>query len=214
MTDPFDQLVAPTEPRAPRTEFALELRTRLIEALDLDTAAGRRGSIPTDIPLIDLKGTPTMTSTSASSSTSTPAAGQAADRPYVDGIWSVVAYADPAAGIRFVTDVLGFTEQVLVQDGTGHIIHSEYRWPEGGVVQVVGVDPDNPFAPEPGQKGGLYVITRDPHAVWKRCRHADGVEVIRPPEEPHYDPGGMGFSIKDPEGNIWSFGSYAGGSAG
>lgn len=32
----------------------------------------------------------------------------------------------------------------------------------------------------------------------------------RPPEEPHYDPGGMGFSIRDHEGNIWSFGTYAG----
>src|SRR3546814_5451651 len=47
---------------------------------------------------------------------------------------------------------------------------------------------------------GLYVITADPHAVWARCQAA-GVEVIRPPEEPHYDPGGMGFSVRDPEGN-------------
>jgi len=207
MTDPFGQLAMPIEPRAPRTAFALELRDRLIEALDRDPAAGRRTN-PTDFPDSDLEGGSTMTTTTM------PAAGQTGDQPYADGIWSVVAYADTDAGIRFVTDVLGFTEQVLVQDETGRIVHSEYRWPEGGVVQIVGVDPDNPFAPEPGHKGGLYVITRDPHAVWERCRQADGVEVLRPPEEPHYDPGGMGFAIRDPEGNVWSFGSYAGGSTG
>jgi uncharacterized glyoxalase superfamily protein PhnB len=43
--------------------------------------------------------------------------------------------------------------------------------------------------------------------VWERCRSA-GVTVVREPETPDYDPGGMGFSVKDPEGNIWSFGSY------
>lgn len=218
MTDPFDQLAAPIEPRRPRTTFALDLRARLIEALDPDLdldlggSAGRRHAIPNDLPLINPKGAATMASTSTS--TSTPASAIAgAGRPYTDGIWSVVAYADPDAGIRFVTDVLGFTEQVLVRDDSGRIVHSEYRWPEGGIVQIAGTDPDNPFAPEPGQKGGLYVITRRPDEVWARCRDA-GVEVLRPPEEPHYDPGGMGFAIRDPEGNIWSFGSYAGGSTG
>lgn len=143
------------------------------------------------------------TSASNPSSTSRPA------HPYVDGIWSVVSYADPDAGIRFVTDVLGFEEQLLVREPDGRIVHSEYRWPEGGVVQVASADPDNPFAPEPGSSGGVYVVTTNPHSVWERCRGA-GVEVLRPPEEPHYDPGGMGFSIRDHEGNIWSFGTYAG----
>jgi len=51
------------------------------------------------------------------------------------------------------------------------------------------------------------VVTADPHAVWERCRAA-GVTVVREPEAPDYDPEGMGFAIRDPEQNIWSFGSY------
>lgn len=133
------------------------------------------------------------------------------DEPYRDGVWAVVAYNDPMAGIAFVTDVLGFQEYVLVRDPDGRVVHSEYRWPEGGIVQIAGADPDNPFTPEPGQDGGVYVVTRDPHAVWERCQRA-AVTVLRPPSEPHYDPGGMGFSIRDIEGNVWSFGSYAGGA--
>lgn len=137
-------------------------------------------------------------------------AGPRAGQRYVDGIWGVMTYTDPEAGIRFITDVLGFEELVLVRDPAGGIVHSEFRWPEGGIVQVAGVDPGNPFLPAPGGNG-LYVITQDPHAVWERCQAA-GAEVIRPPEEPHYDPGGMGFSVRDPGGNAWSFGSYVGGA--
>ena len=138
--------------------------------------------------------------------------GPRAGQRYVDGIWPVMAYADPDAAITFVTEVLGFEELVLVRDGEGTIRHSEYRWPEGGIVQIAPADPSNPFVPEAGKNGGLYVITQDPQAVWDRCQAA-GVEVIRPPEEPHYDPGGMGFSIRDPEGNPWSFGRYSGGAS-
>jgi len=133
-------------------------------------------------------------------------------QPYVDGIWTSVSYRDVDAGIRFVTEVLGFEELVLVRDEAGDIVHSEYRWPEGGIVQVAGVVEGNPFLPAPGT-AGFYVVTADPDAVWARCQAA-GVEVLREPSEPHYDPGGMGFSIRDPEGNTWSFGTYAGGATG
>lgn len=132
--------------------------------------------------------------------------------PYVDGIWTVVTYADPDAGIRFVTEVLGFEELVMVRAEDGSIVHSEYRWPEGGIVQLATWADDNEFIPRPGAQG-LYVVTTDPRRVWERCEAA-GAEVVRAPYEPHYDPGGMGFSIRDPEGNAWSFGSYAGGATG
>lgn len=56
---------------------------------------------------------------------------EAADGPYVDGIWAVVTYRDPDEGIRFLTEVLGFEEYVMVRDDAGTIRHSEYRWPEG-----------------------------------------------------------------------------------
>lgn len=136
--------------------------------------------------------------------------GPRAGERYVDGIWASMTYTDPEVGIRFVTEVLGFEELVLVRGDDGSIVHSEYRWPEGGIVGIAGADEDNPFLP-PAGRNGLYVVTQDPQSVWERCQ-AEGVEVIRPPEEPHYDPGGMGFSVRDPEGNAWSFGSYAGGA--
>lgn len=200
--DPFEQLAAPVEPVAPRAAFARALRARLVEALDLDPL--------TTYPTVKLPGRTTVTTTTPTVRTleSGPRAGQ----PYVDGIWGAVAYRDPEAGIRFVTEVLGFEELVLARGPDGSIVHSEYRWPEGGIVQIAQAPEadDNPFLPPPG-RAGFYVVTRDPQAVWARCQAA-GVEVLRAPEEPHYDPGGMGFSVRDPEGNAWSFGTYAGGA--
>lgn len=132
----------------------------------------------------------------------------AADRPGTGGgIWAGVFYEDALAGIRFLTDTFGFEEQIVVtaDDGTT-VVHSQLRWPEGGIVQAGTYDPDNVFTQAPGEQS-LYVVTADPRSVWDRCVAA-GLEVIREPESPDYDPEGMGFAVRDPEGNVWSFGSY------
>ena len=46
-------------------------------------------------------------------------------------------------------------------------------------------------------------------AVHTRCVAADAV-ILREPESPEYDPGGTVFTVQDPEGNLWSFGTYGG----
>jgi PhnB protein len=131
-----------------------------------------------------------------------------ADRPGTGGgIWAGAFYEDALAAIDFLVDVFGFERQlVVVADDERTVVHSQLRWPEGGVVQAGTYDPANEFSHPPGAQG-LYVVTADPHAVWERCRAA-GLEVVREPESPDYDPTGMGFAVRDLEGNIWSFGSY------
>lgn len=127
------------------------------------------------------------------------------------GIWAALNYADAHAGIRFLVEVFGF-EAVLVVEGDepGVVEHSQLRWPEGGVVQASSpARPGNVFSDRPTGAENLYVITADPMAVWQRCTAA-GVEVVLPPRSPDYDADGTVFSVRDPEGNIWSFGTYAG----
>jgi PhnB protein len=132
----------------------------------------------------------------------------AADRPGTGGgIWAGAFYEDALGAIRFLVDTFGFQEQLVVTaaDGTT-VVHSQLRWPEGGVVQVGTYDPTNVFTHAPGQQS-LYVVTADPDVVWQRCREL-GLEVIREPHAPDHDPAGLSFSLRDPEGNIWSFGTY------
>jgi PhnB protein len=127
-------------------------------------------------------------------------------------IWASLVYADARAGIAFLTDVLGFEPHLVVPDehDPSVIVHSQLAWPEGGVVQASTAGrPGNPFSDRPVGKESLYVITAEPQAVLARCRAA-GVEVVQEPIEPEYAPGTMVFSIRDPAGNLFSFGQYGG----
>jgi len=81
--------------------------------------------------------------------------------------------------------------------------------PEGGVLQISTLH-------RPGrgslytQQPGLppYVITLDPESVLARCEAA-GVDIVSPMEYvPYGVPGDRGFSIRDPEGNVWAVGTY------
>ena len=112
----------------------------------------------------------------------------------------------------FLTEVLGFVEQIRVVDPDDPtvFVHSQYRWPEGGVIQVgtagrVG----NPYSERASGNESVYVITDDVVAVHARCVAA-GVEILSAPTEQDYDPGGLMCSFLDPEGNRWSFGTYGG----
>jgi uncharacterized glyoxalase superfamily protein PhnB len=50
-------------------------------------------------------------------------------------------------------------------------------------------------------------VTDDPDAVYERALAA-GATVLRQIRDEDY--GGRGFTVQDPEGNQWSFGSYRG----
>ena len=120
-------------------------------------------------------------------------------------IWSGLTAEDPIA-LRAWLARLGFEEGILVE-GDGIVQHSEMIWPEGGRVMVHSAKPDDPhFTTEVGG-AILYVVTDEPDVVHARAEEL-GVTFTRPMEEADY--GSRGFSVLDPEGNSWSFGTYAG----
>jgi uncharacterized glyoxalase superfamily protein PhnB len=55
-------------------------------------------------------------------------------------------------------------------------------------------------------EGGLVVIDGDVDAHCERARAA-GADVFREPTDQDY--GGRDYSCRDPEANVWSFGTYA-----
>ncbi|GAB08170.1 hypothetical protein GOARA_004_00100 [Gordonia araii NBRC 100433] len=121
-------------------------------------------------------------------------------------IWPGLAYDNPLAAREWLTR-LGFEPGILVEgDGDGEVQHSEMCWPDGGRVMVHSSGPARPFPCVAGA-GNVYVVVADPDAVYARAEEV-GATVVRDMAEEDY--GSRGFSIADAEGNVWSFGTYAG----
>ena len=121
-------------------------------------------------------------------------------------IWTGLTYDDPLSARHWLA-ALGFEEGVLVTGQDGAVEHSEMLWPEGGRVMVSGrARADDTFSVARGA-ASVYVVVDDPDAVYARAKDL-GAEVVRDLAETDY--GSRGFSVKDAEGNRWSFGTYAG----
>jgi uncharacterized glyoxalase superfamily protein PhnB len=102
---------------------------------------------------------------------------------------------------------LGFEDTVVyADDGDPAVVqHAQLDWPEGGGV-MCGSHKSEGWSREPGT-AGFYVVTADPGAVHERAVRA-GAEIMREPAETDY--GSVEFGLRDPEGNLWSFGTYRG----
>lgn len=121
-------------------------------------------------------------------------------------IYPSLRYRDARAGIDFLIEAFGFTEKESHADGEGIIGHAELSG-FGGLVMLgterAGGDPS--WGEHAGQSW-LYLSTEQPDALYQRAVAA-GATVARELEDTDY--GSREFSVRDLEGNIWSFGTYS-----
>ena len=124
-------------------------------------------------------------------------------------VWPALRYRDARAAIRFLVEAFGFEERLVVPgEGDRDVVHAELRWPPGGGVMlgstshVEGVHEQM----RPGI-GWCYVVTDEPDALFARATAA-GAEVVQGLRDEDY--GSRGFTVCDPEGTMWSFGTYRG----
>ncbi|PWN03985.1 glyoxalase [Nocardioides silvaticus] len=116
-------------------------------------------------------------------------------------VWPAMAFRDSDRMITWL-QAIGFTEHATYRDN-GTVVHAEWLWPGGGGIMFGDERDDSPLH-EAG-KAGTYLVTEDPDAVFDAAVAA-GATVQRPMEDQDY--GGRSGSVRDPEGNHWSFGSY------
>lgn len=122
-------------------------------------------------------------------------------------VWPTLRARDARALIRFLIDVVGFEETVVHGDGPV-VHHAQLAWPAGGGI-MLGSDREDPadrWPLRPGTFGG-YVVTDEPDALFARVK-AGGAEITQELHDTDY--GSRDFAIRDPEGNLWSFGTYRG----
>lgn len=123
-------------------------------------------------------------------------------------VWPVLSYRDAHAAIEFLTRAFGFTEVTVSTDESdpSRVVHAELAWPHGGAVMLSSA-PRPEGWPDPVAHGSTYCVTDEVDALFERAVAA-GARVLREPTDEDY--GGRDFVVLDPEGNMWSFGTYAG----
>jgi uncharacterized glyoxalase superfamily protein PhnB len=125
-------------------------------------------------------------------------------------VWPVLSYRDARRAIAWLSDALGFKETAVYArvDDPSIVEHAEMRWPLGGGIMLgtAGKD-DSPFGRRTPGNDAVYLVCVDPDSAFSRATSA-GAEVIRALADEDY--GSRGFTIRDPEGNLWSFGTYRG----
>jgi uncharacterized glyoxalase superfamily protein PhnB len=124
-------------------------------------------------------------------------------------IFPALRYRDSDAALEWLKRAFGAEEQMVSRDDRGTIKHAELRLGSGLIMfgqhngdgWMGGHQPD-----ALASTVSLYVAVPDPDAHHERAIAA-GAQVVR--ELGDMDYGSREYSVRDLEGNLWSFGTYA-----
>jgi uncharacterized glyoxalase superfamily protein PhnB len=117
-------------------------------------------------------------------------------------------YDDARAALDWLGKAYGFEQTALHEGPDGKVAHAEMTFGDGMV--MLGSTWENDWGMRTprelgGVNQGVYVIVDDIDAHYERARAA-GAEVVRALADTDY--GSRDYMARDPEGNIWSFGTY------
>jgi uncharacterized glyoxalase superfamily protein PhnB len=110
-------------------------------------------------------------------------------------------YNDAHAAIEFLERAFGFQRKSVHENDDGTVAHSELAFGTGMVMIGSRKDGDK-F--ETG-RAVLYASVDDPDAHHDRAKAAGATILMELTDQ---DYGSREYAAEDPEGNIWSFGTY------
>jgi uncharacterized glyoxalase superfamily protein PhnB len=115
----------------------------------------------------------------------------------------LLRYADAPAALAFLERAFGFSRGEVVENPDGTIAHAELS--DGAGTVMLSSDRDDPHVGRRAGLGGIYVAVDDIDAHYARARAA-GAEIVTELFDTDY--GSRDYAARDPEGNLWSFGTY------
>jgi uncharacterized glyoxalase superfamily protein PhnB len=123
-------------------------------------------------------------------------------------IFPALRYRDANAALEWLKDAFGAEEKAVYRGDDGVIHHGELQLGDGLIMfgqrrenGLLGGEPPNSLA----SPTSIYVVVPDPDAHYARAKAA-GATVIRELEDMEY--GSREYSVRDLDGNLWSFGTY------
>ncbi|HEX6074331.1 MAG TPA: VOC family protein [Micromonosporaceae bacterium] len=129
--------------------------------------------------------------------------------PPAPTVWPTVGFTHVDAGVRFLTEGLGFVVTAMYRSDDGVVEHAEARWPDGGGVIFSARGRSGPWGDLGPQ--GVYVVAADAATVdqaFARVKDMPGVEVLHPLHDTDY--GSHEFDLRDSDDNLWCVGTYRG----
>jgi len=122
-------------------------------------------------------------------------------------------YRDAAAAIDWLCSAFGFEKQAVYPNPDGSIAHAQLSFGNGMIMLGSAKPVDTGWGAlirQPDEIGGAetqsaYLVVDDADALYARAKAA-GAEIVLEIRDQDY--GGRDFSCRDPEGHLWSFGTY------
>jgi uncharacterized glyoxalase superfamily protein PhnB len=120
-------------------------------------------------------------------------------------------YRNAPAAIEWLCGTFGFEKQLVIPNEDGTIAHAQLCFGNGMIMLGSAKTTDfGRFMKQPDEIGGAetqtaYVVAADPDAIYSRAKAAGAVIELDIKDE---DYGGRGFTCRDLEGHLWTFGSY------
>jgi len=120
-------------------------------------------------------------------------------------------YHDSKAAIAFLEEGFGLKSHLVVEN-EGVVVHAQVALGRGLVMlsDVASSDGADALMTTPADAGkptgGVYVVIDEDVDAHAARAKAAGATIVRPPADQEY--GGRDYTCLDPEGNIWSFGTY------
>lgn len=120
-------------------------------------------------------------------------------------------YRDAPAAIDWLCTTLGFERNLVVPNDDGTIAHAQLSYGNGMVMLGSIFDTEyGRLMKQPAEIGlsvtqSIYLVVNDADAVHARALRA-GAQILMELRDEDY--GGRGFTLRDPEGHVWSIGTY------
>jgi uncharacterized glyoxalase superfamily protein PhnB len=120
-------------------------------------------------------------------------------------------YRNAPAAIDWLCEAFGFARHLVVPGEEGTIAHAQLTCGNGMI--MLGSVRDNEYGRllrQPAEIGGaptqtIYMIVADADAHYRRAKSA-GAEIVIDIKDEDY--GGRGYTCRDLEAHVWTFGTY------
>ncbi|MBI1208708.1 MAG: glyoxalase [Azospirillum sp.] len=129
---------------------------------------------------------------------------------YAGAVVPVLLYRDAGAAVAWLVQAFGCGTHLLVHGRDGGVVHAELSLGSGMVMVGPARDSDyGSFFRAPAQIGAvtaaIYAVVADADAHYARAKAA-GAEIVMEIKDEDY--GGRSYTCRDPEGHLWTFGTY------